>query len=81
MEPAMIRAGSTANTPRSDFLLVPRGVSEYVEDLVSPIDAPLLDYVDIIFLHRLVFDTPQLYHFISLTESFQATQSGDCVIL
>jgi len=36
------------------------GVSEYFEDLVAQIDAPLLNDISIIFLHQLVFDTPQL---------------------
>ena len=67
----MIRAGSTANTPRPHFLLVPRGVSEYVEDLVSPVDAPPLDFVDITFFHRLIFDTPRFHHVIALTETFR----------
>ena len=49
-----------------------RGVSEYAEDFVSQIDAPLLAFVDIIFFHQLVFDTPQLYHFIARTEKFRA---------
>jgi len=40
-------------------------VSEYLEDLVAQIDAPLLDCLDIIFFHQLIFDTPQLAQFIS----------------
>ena len=46
------------------------GVSEYVEDFVARIDAPLLNDLKITFFHRLVFDTPQLALFISRTPRF-----------
>jgi hypothetical protein len=46
----------------SSFLF--RGVSEYLEDLVSRIDAPQLGQVHISFFHQLIFDTPQLTQFI-----------------
>jgi hypothetical protein len=36
------------------------GVSEYLEDLVDWIDAPLLNHLDIAFFHQLVFDAPQV---------------------
>jgi hypothetical protein len=41
------------------------GVREYLEDFLARIDAPLLDYFDVIFLHQLIFDTPQLAQFIN----------------
>ncbi|KAH9971573.1 hypothetical protein BGW80DRAFT_445628 [Lactifluus volemus] len=41
-----------------------RGVSEYLEDLVAQIDAPLLHTVRITFSNQLVFDIPQLSRFI-----------------
>ena len=47
------------------------GVSEYLEDLVSRIDAPLFKSLDIDFFHRLIFDTPQLAQFISRTPEFK----------
>jgi len=43
------------------------GVSEYLEDLVARIDAPLLDLFDITFFHQVIFHTPQLAQFISRT--------------
>ncbi len=46
----------------SSFLF--RGVSEYLEDLVSRIDAPQLTQVHMSFFHQLIFDTPQLTQFI-----------------
>jgi hypothetical protein len=42
-----------------------RGDSEYVEDILSRVDAPLLNMIYITFFNQLVFDTPQLSHFIS----------------
>jgi hypothetical protein len=49
-----------------------RGVSEYLEILVSGIDAPLLDKLRIIFFHEQIFDTPQLTQFISRAPNFKA---------
>jgi hypothetical protein len=43
------------------------GVSEYLEDLVARVDAPLLDGLDIRFFHQLIFDTPQLAQFFART--------------
>jgi hypothetical protein len=49
-----------------------RGDSEYLEDIVSRIDAPLLDNMNIIFFNQLVFNTPQLRRLISHTGKFKA---------
>jgi hypothetical protein len=46
--------------------------SEYVEDIMSRIDAPLLSSMDITFFNQLVFDIPQLCHFISRTGILRA---------
>ena len=48
------------------------GVSEYLDDLVARIDAPLLNKFEIIFLHQLIFDSPQLIQFISRIPWFKA---------
>ena len=48
-----------------------KGVSEYLEDLVAQIDAPLLDRFDIRFFHQLIFDTPQLAQFITRAPNIQ----------
>jgi hypothetical protein len=40
------------------------GVSDYLEDFVARIDAPLLDRTIIEFFHQATFDTPQLRQFI-----------------
>jgi hypothetical protein len=44
-----------------------KGDSEYLEDIISRIDTPLLDDMDITFFNQPVFDTPQLRHFITRT--------------
>ena len=40
------------------------GVSEYLDDLVSRIDAPRLEYLSITFFNQILFDTPQVIQFI-----------------
>ena len=48
------------------------GDSEYLEVILSRIDAPLLSSVKITFFHQPIFDTPLLRHLISRTEAFKA---------
>jgi hypothetical protein len=50
-----------------------KGNSEYLEDIVVQIDAPLLDQVEVTFFNQLLFDTPLLRDFISRTETFKAS--------
>jgi hypothetical protein len=47
------------------------GVSEYLEDIVARIEAPLLDSIWITFFHQLIFDIPQLAQFVRRTARFQ----------
>jgi hypothetical protein len=47
------------------------GASEYLDDLVARIDAPLLDSLHITFFHQLIFDTPQLAQFVARTPNIQ----------
>jgi hypothetical protein len=49
-----------------------KGVSEYLETLVSRIDTPLLDSIQITFFQQLIFDTPQLAQFMRRATRFQA---------
>ena len=44
-----------------------KGVNEYLEVVVARINAPRLDTLTIVFFNDIVFDTPQLTHFISCT--------------
>jgi hypothetical protein len=55
-----------------------KGVSEYLEDLVARIDSPLLDYLEILLFHQLIFDNPRLIHFISRTPTLEV-QDQACV--
>ena len=48
------------------------GVSEYLEDLVARIDAPLLNSLFISLFHQLIFDTPQLAQFFARTPNIQS---------
>lgn len=45
-----------------------QGVNEYLEDLISRIEAPLLDNIDIKFFDQITFDIPQLLQFITHSE-------------
>ena len=55
------------------------GVGRYLEDLVSRIDAPVLDYLDITFFHQLQFDTPQLVQFISRAPKLKAFEEANVI--
>ena len=48
------------------------GVSEYLDDFVARIDAPLLKKLEMTFFHQLIFDIPQLTQFIGCTPEFKA---------
>ena len=58
-------------------VLVFKGDNQYLEDIVSRIDTPLLDCLGITFFNQLMFDTPLLSHFISRTETFTAVHYAD----
>jgi hypothetical protein len=47
--------------------LIFRGVTEYLEDLVTRIDTPQLDYMLITFFNQIDFDCPRLVQFINRT--------------
>ncbi|KAH9959135.1 hypothetical protein BJV74DRAFT_872797 [Russula compacta] len=53
-------------------MFVFRGASEYLDDLMAQIDAPLLNNIDITFFHQLVFSIPQLPQFIGRTGNFDS---------
>jgi hypothetical protein len=48
------------------------GVTEYLEDLVTHIDAPQLNYFYITFFNQIDFDTPRLAQFINRIPTFGA---------
>jgi len=63
------------------------GDNEYLEDILSRIDAPLLDCIEIEPFKELIFDTRQLRHLISRTEAFKEPHRavvesyGSCMVL
>jgi hypothetical protein len=54
-----------------------KGDSEYLEDIVSRIDAPLLRRIYIRFFNQLVLNTPQLRYFIGRAENFKALHHAE----
>jgi len=56
-----------------------RGVSEYLEDLVFRIDAPVLNMIEILFFNQLTFNITQLPQFIDRLGKFKAFNQADIV--
>ena len=52
------------------------GDIEYLEDILSQIETPVLNNSTFDFFNQLVFDTPLLGHFIRRTETFTATHTA-----
>jgi hypothetical protein len=57
------------------------GVSEYLEDFVAQIDAPLLNTVQIIFFNQLLFHTLQVLQFLSRAERLNIINQATVVFL
>jgi len=53
------------------------GPSEYVEDLLSRIDAPLLYIISICLSYFPIFDTPQLHNLLARTQIFESCSGAD----
>ena len=53
-----------------------KGASEYLEEILARIDAPRLDELHITFFNQIIFDTPQLFQFISRTPTLRALEKG-----
>jgi hypothetical protein len=52
------------------------GVSEYLEEILARIDAPRLVGLHITFFNQIIFDTPQLFQFISRRPTLMAPKKG-----
>jgi hypothetical protein len=52
------------------------GTSEYLEVILARIDAPRLDQLDISFFNQIIFNTPQLFHFINRRPKLRAPEMG-----
>ena len=57
-----------------------KGDSEYLEGLVSRIDAPLLDDLTVTFFNQPIFNIPHLLRFIDRTEKFKAFDEAVVVV-
>ena len=53
-----------------------KGGSEYLEDLVTDIDAPRLKTLEIVFFNDIIFDTPQMIRFIGRTRISSALKNA-----
>ena len=53
-----------------------RGDTEYMEDILSQIETPVLKWIECRFFNQLVFDTPLLGHFIRRTKTFMAVHTA-----
>ncbi|KAI0298755.1 hypothetical protein B0F90DRAFT_1668891 [Multifurca ochricompacta] len=49
-----------------------RGISEYLEDILARINAPLLRNLEVTFFNQLIFEIPHLSQFIGRTETSQS---------
>ena len=74
---------ATRYTPPLTRIILPvltsfgfKGDSEYLEDFLSRIDAPLLSSISIVFFNQLLFNTPLLGHFINRTEGLKGPQQA-----
>lgn len=56
-----------------------KGTSKYLESLLAPIDAPLLDSLEIMFFYKVIIDTPQLVQFVSRTPNVKASVEAHVV--
>jgi hypothetical protein len=53
-----------------------KGASEYLEEILAQIDAPRLNELHITFFNQIIFDTPQLFQFISRRPMLRAPEKG-----
>jgi hypothetical protein len=53
-----------------------KGASEYLEEILARIDAPRLNELHITFFNQIIFDTPQLFQFISRRPTLRALEKG-----
>ena len=53
-----------------------KGSSEYLEEILARIDAPRLSKLRIAFFNQIIFDTPQLVHFIGRSPTLRAPKKA-----
>ena len=57
-----------------------KGVSEYLESLISRIDVPLLDDLTVTFFNQPIFNIPQLLRLIDRTEKFKELNEAVMIV-
>jgi hypothetical protein len=57
-----------------------KGASEYLEEILARTDAPRLNELHITFFNQIIFDTPQLFQFISRRPTLRAPEKGHIVL-
>jgi hypothetical protein len=58
-----------------------KGVPEYVEDLMTRIDCPRLEVLNITFFNQVVFDTPQFAQFIHRTSTLKPLEKARIIFM
>jgi len=71
---ADVRPPLTRSVLPSPFLFQFRGVSEYLEDLVTRINTPRLDFVRVTFFNQIIFEIPRLVHFHLSQSKFEGAR-------
>jgi len=56
-----------------------KGASEYLEEILARIDAPRVNELNITFFNQIIFDTPQLFQFISRRPTLRLQEKGHIV--
>ena len=84
--PESLPGGESRDPPPPTRFVLPtltmlkfKGVSEYLEDLVSLIDAPQLCFLSITLFNQIFFDTPQSIQFMNRLPTLQALKKARLV--
>ena len=56
-----------------------KGASEYLEDLLARVDAPHISQMRVSFFNQIIFNTPELFQFISRRPALRAPENGHIV--
>jgi hypothetical protein len=57
-------------------MIIFKGASEYLEEILARIDAPRLNELYIVFFNQIVFGLPQLFQFINRRPALRAPENG-----
>jgi hypothetical protein len=57
-------------------MIIFKGASEYLEEILARIDAPRLNELYIVFFNQIIFGLPQLFQFINRSPTLRAPENG-----